>query len=359
MKVALIGDIGFFGKYSMSENANVKEYFALAAKHLSQFDYVIGNLELPLLNEGQSIGMKSAYLKSACENVSLLKYLNINVVTLANNHIFDFGYQGVDSTVKLLEKHDIHHFGFNGKDLILADVKLALHGYCCYSTNPYGLNKGVNTLNLPQVEKKLKKYHKDGYLNLISVHAGLEHVNYPAYHDIQMAHQLRETCPYIYFGHHPHVLQGIELLERSLFAYSLGNFCFDDVYTEKSEQPLIKQTDNNKTSVIIELEITDGKLVSHSVTSLYMAEKQLEIGTIDIDETIKKYTALLSIDKKSYNKQRSKLLSKYINNRKSMRDFRWYIKRLNYQSIVILLRAKYNAWQHKRNVLRHIHANND
>jgi poly-gamma-glutamate synthesis protein (capsule biosynthesis protein) len=189
------------------------------------------------------------------------------------------------------------------------------------------------------------------------VHAGLEHVNFPAYHDVQMARQLSQTCPYIYYGHHPHVLQGIEQHNDSLLAYSLGNFCFDDVYTDKSVHPLVKQSENNKTSSIVELEIVDGKLISHDVISLYMAEDEMKVDSLDIKSTLKKYTEFLNVDKNLYQQERNKLLSAYIDGRKSMRNFQWYMKRLNYRSAIILLRAKYNAWQHKRNVLNHL--NND
>jgi poly-gamma-glutamate synthesis protein (capsule biosynthesis protein) len=359
MKVALLGDIGLFGRYAVENNESIFKYFSKVAKYLGQFDYVVGNLELPFLAEGNAIGAKSAYLKSSPKNIELLKYLNINVVTLANNHIYDYGKKGLDSTTSLLDSHDIKYFGVNDKDLLLSDAKIALHGYCCYSTNPYGLNKGVNKLNVAAVDEKLAQYSQQGYLNIISVHAGLEHVNFPAYHDVMMARQLSNTCPYIYYGHHPHVLQGIEKHNDSLLAYSLGNFCFDDVYTDKSAHPLVKQNENNKTSSIVVLDIVDGKLISHDVVSLYMAEDEMKVGSLDIKSILKNYTDFLQADRTSYVQERNKLLTTYIDGRKSMRDFQWYIKRLNYRSVIILLRAKYNAWLHKRNVLNYLNLNDD
>lgn len=354
MKVALLGDIGLFGRFALENNPTAFEYFSKVAKYLAQFDYVVGNLELPFLAEGNAIGSKSAYLKSSPKNVELLKYLHINVVTLANNHIYDYGKKGLESTVALLDSHGIKYFGVKDTDLLLDDAKIALHGYCCYSTNPYGLNKGINKLNVAAVDDKLAQYAEQGYLNIISVHAGLEHVNFPAYHDIQMARQLSHTCPYIYYGHHPHVLQGIEQHNDSLLAYSLGNFCFDDVYTNKSTKPLVQQSENNKTSSIVELEIIDGKLISHDVVSLYMADDEMKVGSLDIKATLQKYSEFLHTDKKHYLAERNKLLAAYVDGRKSMRDFQWYIQRLNYRSVIIILRAKYNAWQHKRNVLNHL-----
>ena len=132
MKVALLGDIGLFGRYAVENNESIFKYFSKVAKYLEQFDYVVGNLELPFLAEGNAIGAKSAYLKSSPKNIELLKYLNINVVTLANNHIYDYGKKGLDSTTSLLDSHDIKYFGVNDKDLLLSDAKIALHGYCCY-----------------------------------------------------------------------------------------------------------------------------------------------------------------------------------------------------------------------------------
>jgi len=357
MKIALIGDIGFFGKHSLRTNENIYEYFEDVKKHLEQFDYVVGNLELPFLEKGKPFGAKSVNIKSDPENVELLKHLNINVVTLANNHMFDFGQQGVDSTIELLEKNKIQYFGVNNKDLVLDDAKLALHGYCCYSTNPYGLGV-IGKLNASEVEYKIKQYHKDGYLNLVSIHAGLEHINYPAYHDILMARQWSELCPLIYHGHHPHVLQGVECLNNSLLAYSLGNFCFDDVYTSNSDKPLVELSENNKTSVIIGLEVENGNLLSYEMAGIYMGKDKLEIGDSEISTAIDGYASAFNDNESVYTENRNNLFSEYISTRKSVRDISWYLKRLNIKSVKMIARSLYNARQHKKNVINYTAAKN-
>lgn len=353
MKIAFVGDIGFFGRFSMAENNKVKDYFADVAKHLSQFDYVIGNLELPFLDDGKALGAKSANLKSPSCNVELLKYLNINIVTLANNHIYDFGWEGVTNTVNLLNENNILHFGLKGEDLVLPDEKLAFHGYCCYSTNPYGLGEVINTLSVPAIKEKMAMYKSRGLLNIVSSHAGLEHINFPAYHDVKMARALSEAGPYIYYGHHPHVLQGIEKCNESIIAYSLGNFCFDDVYTDKSDAPLIKQSDNNKTSAILEVAIDNEQCLSHQVTKIYMGEEKMIVGG-DIESKIKEYTDFLATEESQYSEHRNQLFANYVADRKQMRDFNWYIKRLNFNSVIMLLRAKYNAKQHQKHILQHL-----
>ena len=161
-------------------------------------------------------------------------------------------------------------------------------------------NIGVNVLNGFDVEKLLLKYNCQGYLNIASIHAGQEHVNYPNYDHIKMARKLATKVPYIYYGHHPHVIQGIEEVEQSIIAYSLGNFCFDDVYTDDKENPLIRQTENNKKSFILSLEIEGNLLISHKIIPIMASEKKLEIFSDNINEEIMNYSSKLKMCEESY-----------------------------------------------------------
>lgn len=355
-KVALVGDIGFFGKYSIANNQDVRRQFAEMAEYLQGFDYVIGNLEVPFVTGIDPKGAKSAHVQSDPRNAELLSYLNFTHVCLANNHVYDFGQAGIDMTLERLETLGIEHFGLNDKACAIEDARIALHGYCCYTTNPYGLKQGVNTWSIPHVQSTMKTFHEQGYLNIVGVHAGLEHVNFPAYHDVKMARQLSQTAPYVYYGHHPHVLQGIEEHQGSLLAYSLGNFCFDDVYTSKSPLPLVKQSDNNKTSAILELEVENGRLLGHRVTGFFADELGLTLHHENVQEKVAEYTAYLQTPEAEYTAHRNALLSDYIAGRKQMRDLNWYLKRLNFNSVIMLARAKYNARQHAKNVLCHLDA---
>ena len=278
MKIALLGDIAFFGKFDISSNKSIKKYFAGVAEYLHSFDYVIGNFETPLLAGGHTYGYKSAYIKAHPENVDLLSYLNVGLVNLANNHIFDYGLEGYASTLELLQKNNIRYFGVEDKTEFLEDSnnKIALHGYCCYSTNPVGVftgkGVGINRLNISDVINNFKKKKKKGYFNVVSFHLGQEHVNYPNYDHMIMARQLAQICPYVFYGHHPHVLQGIEKVNDAVIAYSLGNFCFDDVYTPKSSKPLIKQTENNKSAIILSLEFADGQITGYEPIGIFVGE---------------------------------------------------------------------------------------
>jgi poly-gamma-glutamate synthesis protein (capsule biosynthesis protein) len=157
MKIALLGDIALFGKMSVNENPKLNDYFAEVSEHLKSFDYVVGNLETPFSISQKINGAKSAYICSDVENVQILKQLHVNAVCLSNNHMFDYGKEGYETTKKLLENNSIEWFGAEGKELKIVNEnnKIAFSGFCCYSSNPlqcvpYG-KYGVNAFNVETV----------------------------------------------------------------------------------------------------------------------------------------------------------------------------------------------------------------
>jgi poly-gamma-glutamate synthesis protein (capsule biosynthesis protein) len=361
MKIALLGDIAFFGKFSLTENKELYTYFKDVSELLKKYDHVIGNLETPFTKEKVSYGNKSAHIHSSPENINLLKYLNIGIVNLANNHIYDFGKEGYDLTKQILKENKIDFFGIEDDQFILEDEenKIVFNGVCCYSTNPIGINskslKGINSLNIPILESKIINNHNNGYYNIVSVHCGQEHVNFPNFDHIQLARKIASDTPFIFYGHHPHVAQGLEEFENGLIAYSLGNFCFDDVYTSKSKEPLIKQTLNNKESFILEIEFKNNKLINHKIIPIFLGDQKMEIGSLTILKKIESYSnKLKDLNKVEYIDQRQKYINSFIQNRKNLRDLNWYVKRLNFKSIRLMLDVRSNSKNYFNSVKKHL-----
>lgn len=358
MKIALLGDTAFYGKFCVKENPNLYNYLSSVKKELEAYDYVVLNLETPFVNNQKPWGHKSAFIKSAPENIELLKYLGVNAVCLANNHMFDYGQSAFEFTKELLNKYGIQYFGVEDKVVLVekAGNKIAFSGYCCYSTNPQGLTRrGVNKLDFREVEATLSLYHKQGYSNIVSVHAGQEHVNYPNYDHIQFARKLSDNLPYVYYGHHPHVLQGIEKYKSSVHLYSLGNFCFDDVYTIKSTTPLVKMSENNKRSVIISLEYKDNCLVNNTLIPIYDAQICTKNISDNINELMNEYSKTLQLPQDEYKLKRNRLLREYLASRKTMRNLNWYLKRLNFSSLMQIYNAKANAKKYFKSIVQYLY----
>lgn len=72
---------------------------------------------------------KSAHIKTDYSNVDLLKYLNIGIVNLANNHLFDYGVNGYKSTLKILDEKGINYFGIENKQIYLENEKEYYQGF--------------------------------------------------------------------------------------------------------------------------------------------------------------------------------------------------------------------------------------
>lgn len=363
MKIALLGDIALFGKMSVTENAHVSDCFSVVADYLKDFDYVVGNLETPFSVEKKHNGAKSAYICSDIDNVVTLRQLHINAVNLANNHMFDYGMEGYEITKRVLKEYKIEYFGAEGKELKIEfeENKIAFSGFCCYSSNPlqcvpYG-EYGVNAYNVEQVSKVISQNNKQGFLNIVAVHAGLEHVNYPSVDHIRIARKLAVSVPYVYYGHHPHVIQGVENYNGSLIAHSLGNFCFDDIYTEASATtPLVTLTENNRKGVILALDIKNNKIVSWQEQVIYIG-KNGKLSLDNNDESLRIYNdALINCEMQleNYIAKRNEILSDRISERKSMRNLRWYLKRLRPKYMKLIIDGRHNAKMYNANVKKYI-----
>lgn len=363
MRLALLGDIALFGRMSVKENPSTAEYFKDVADYLAGFDYVVGNLETPFSVKKRTNGAKSAYICSDVENVVTLKQLHINTVCLANNHMFDFGEEGYETTKRILKENGIDYFGAEGKE-VKVDIqgnRIALSGFCCYTTNPlkcvsYG-GYGVNAYNLSKVQEVIGKNQKEGYLNIVAVHAGLEHVNYPSVEHIRAARKLAETTPFVYYGHHPHVIQGVEEYKGSLISYSLGNFCFDDIYTKASgNKPLVTLTENNRHGAILELTIEDNQIVSWREQVIYNS-KGRKMELIEDEEVLKEYNdAVVNSEKdaKAYSSKRIRIIEERNATRKSKRNLMWYIKRLRLQYLQLIIDGRRNSKLYNDNIKKYL-----
>lgn len=353
MKIALLGDIALIGSYSCYHNTNlIKNGWGGVSSWLSKnCDYVVGNLETPFSYERKSFGAKSAFLCSEPENIELLKMLHVNAVTLANNHMFDFGKEGYELTKTLLKDAGIDWFGAEGREhrLVYGDNKLVFTGWCCYSSNPQGCvnngQYGLNEFDLPVVEERMKQNNLEGWLNITSIHAGIEHVHYPSIETIKVADKLTRICPFIYYGHHPHVAQPVEFKENnSLIAYSLGNFCFDDVYSNPgAKKPLVELTEDNRKSFIIVVTIERNKILGYEVKPIYIGKEGIELGRGVTEQELNGYLDVMkSMSESEYEDLRRASRQEWEAPRKSQRDLRWIIKHLRLRYLRLFMNDKRN-----------------
>ncbi len=355
MKIAFLGDLALFGRFCLKQNRDVFIYLENVAEYLKQHNLVVANLEAPFSEDARAYGAKSAHIRSAPENIDILKYLGITHVSLANNHMGDFGLEGFAGTKNLLEKSGIVHFGTGGNQVKIdgADARVALMGYCAYNTNPLlttdHFKEGVNVLDVKHVIDDMDANTLEGYVNIISVHSGQEHVPMPSQEDVRFARGLARRSPYVYFGHHPHVIQGVEEWLGSTIFYSLGNFLFDDIYTPRNgTKPLITLSEANKTGLIATVEILGNRITDWSFIPLYLGRERLliedEVSNFDMQEINAHLADVYGVE---YSNKRALCISEYLLGRKAKRNLSWYLRRLNLNSVGMILNARRNNYLQK------------
>lgn len=342
MKIALLGDICLNGKFDLKNNPNAKVYFSEVAQYLERFDYVIANLETPLTDRDFTFTCKGLHLKSSTVSIGLLKHLHVNVVGLANNHIFDYGRGGYKDTVEALQKNNIYFYGVEGKQFFLKDEgnKVALGGYCCFSANPSVCNsRGVNPLMPESVVEKLVKNDGNGYLNIVSIHWGDENIHYPRIDHVLTARSFADRVPVIVHGHHTHVVQGVEDYKSSTIAYSLGNFCTDDVFSTAVKDLKVIQKKPNKESFIMALEIENNKIIQYEVIPIFDNGNKIEMGDPSIKEAVSVYSNALKRSPEEYQKFRMKKMDDLSVSISKKKDFNWFARRLNYYFIGAVIKG--------------------
>lgn len=336
MNIALLGDVGLFGRFDLKNNPHVKKYFNDVSRVLSRYDYVVCNLETPFTTTERTSVCKSAHLKSNPINVELLKLLHVNAVNLANNHIFDFGIRGFMDTISTLESVGIEYFGINDKQLFLENDKIVFSGYCCYSTNgafylTSQKKKGVNILDPTSIKSNIKENKSKGFFNICSMHFGDEHTHFPRLDHINLARDIAKDNEYVLYGHHPHVIQGLETYSGSLLAYSLGNFCFDDVYDIKTKSLIHKRSLPNRESLILSINIEKGHLQNYQVIPLLDTGNSISVvpaGSESFDK-IHQYSSYFEMDSAKYKNFRNKDIFENLKYKKQSRSIKWYFKRMS------------------------------
>ena len=172
----------------------------------------------------------------------------MEAVNITNNHMHDYLKTGYIDTVKNLERAGIKYFG--------SDVFETTNPHVGYLNYEFKLIEVVNGLrvglpgykvwfNSDNVIKKIKvdleymKEHTD--LILVSFHWGKEFVNYPLILQRRLARFVIDNGADLILGHHPHVIQGIEIYKNKNIVYSLGNFCFGGLLSPQDKDTFIYQ----------------------------------------------------------------------------------------------------------------------
>lgn len=310
MKILITGDFVINQPYNTSQISDeVKELFA-------QSDYNIVNLEAPVTNSVSKIIKTGPHLKADKENtLDVLKALNVNLCTLANNHVLDYDEQGVLDTLDFCKENNIETVGAGKNKEEAAKVfylasEVGKIAFINIAENEWAsateTTAGANGMDLIDDVKTIQEAKQQSDFVFVIVHGGHEYYNLPS---PRMQKQYRfyiENGADLVVGHHTHCISGNEVYNGVPIYYSLGNFLF----TKHSSY------EDWYLGMVLEVEIKNGNITSqlHPIKqekesfelSLLNGNKQL-----DVLNRISKYNDIISNSVKLKNEWDIYIKSKY------------------------------------------------
>ena len=206
-------------------------------------DFAITNLESPLLDEGKPIEKTGPNLKAPIKSIEALKFAGFDLVTLANNHMMDYGEEGLCSTVQICEKNNIKHIGAGlnleeAKKVECFDIKGSRIAFinCCENewSTTQGNYPGCNPLNEVSLFYQIQEAKANANHVVLIIHGGHETYEYPSPRMKKLYRWFVDLGVDAVIGHHTHCFSGYEVYKEKPIVYSLGNFVFDSALRNSS-----------------------------------------------------------------------------------------------------------------------------
>jgi poly-gamma-glutamate capsule biosynthesis protein CapA/YwtB (metallophosphatase superfamily) len=241
--LAFIGDIGLNDAYIDLHQRNMHPFTALNP-YLSGIDLLVGNLECVAKGDQGENQLKRPRIGTTVETLQLLKDINLGLVSLATNHVYDQLEDGFQKTLDFLQNEDISFLGAGMKreDALQPFIfeknglTFCFLNYVTLDTNPSLPENAKVHLNEFQLEKCLNDLRKFKSCNfkIVLMHWGgrFEGGLFPDFDQKGLARMLIDNGADLIIGHHSHTLQPFEKYKGKYIFYSLGNFCFSDINFE-------------------------------------------------------------------------------------------------------------------------------
>lgn len=263
------------------------------------------------------------------EDLSRVDMLDLNVVSLANNHVYDLGAEGLRTTIEELDRRGIKHCGagMNIKEaakpavVTIKGKTLAFLAYCQYGSDYLGYvpladdnNPGLNPLNIEKCEEEIRAAKKKYDYVFVLPHWGQEYRHFPLPEMVKNARRMVLAGADGVFGSHTHQIEPLITYKGKPIAFSMGNFLFPDYYM-KPPRPLWYPPKDYDTSGIDRFNYYPdhidapcvsvwrqvsrfGMMVECSVSDANKVEAQYELSYLDTNNVITMGTDPLDLRKR-------------------------------------------------------------
>lgn len=193
--------------------------------------YSMVNLEVAISRAGESLE-KAVVLRADPKMSEYLHKAGVKAVSVANNHVMDYGSDGFKGMCQALELSKIAYCGAMRRGVqrpCIFEIRGQTIGVLGYSM--FGATESekqhIAVFNRSTAERDIHRLKSEGVKRIIiHMHWGEEYVIYPSPEQQCIGRSLLDAGADVIIGHHPHVVQGVERYKNGVIFYSLGNFNF-------------------------------------------------------------------------------------------------------------------------------------
>ena len=223
--------------------------FRPTAAYTRDADITYINLETPLF-AGCPVDPNSGF--TFCGDarfVDGLTLMGAKVVNLANNHLSNYGAQGINLTTQLLQSHGMQVSGLG--PVAVVDVRGIKFGFI-------GFNGVGRAIDKTALKAGIAFARQQADIVVVQFHWGKEYERQPMPDrgvptpddPVQIGHDAIDWGADIVIGNHPHWYQGIEVYRGKLITYAHGNFVFDQMWSEETREGVIGTYTFNGTQLV-------------------------------------------------------------------------------------------------------------
>ncbi|MBB6499747.1 CapA family protein [Pedobacter cryoconitis] len=266
LSIVAVGDLMLGSAYPSKSNLpadDARGSFKNVLPYLKG-DIVFGNLEGCFLNQGKSTKCKDT-IGNSCfafrmpeRYAGIYKEAGFNLLSVANNHVGDFGWKGRKRSAAILDSLGIQYAGLTSHPYTIFEKDSVKYGFCAFAPN----EGTVSINNIDSARQLVSFLKKQVDIVIVSFHGGgegarFEHVtraNEIFYQENRgnvyaFAHAVVDAGADIVLGQGPHVTRAVEVYKNKFIAYSLGNFCTYGMFSLKGPNgfaPLLQVKINGK-----------------------------------------------------------------------------------------------------------------
>lgn len=215
--------------------------FLQVADEFNQADILFGNLESPI---GLSCLPTDEGMKFCADRRSVqgLRYAGFDVLSLANNHMYDQGREAQLNTQILLDQNGIA--GAMPYEIAMVEVKNTKLAFIA-------LDDTIAPIDWSQALPAIQQAQDLAEKVIVSLHWGVEYTHQPTLRQRELSKLLIDAGADLIIGHHPHWTQPPELYQNKWIIYSLGNFVFDQMWSEETRLGWVAELEINSQQIAL------------------------------------------------------------------------------------------------------------